>query len=135
MVYDQFNKTGDNSWSWDEKQVFEVKMDNPDQFYNLYINIRHTKDYPKSNLYLFLTINGPNDSQSRDTIDIAIANQKGKWLGSGFGDIKFVRKRIRENVRFAYPGDYIFTIEQGMRIEEIPVTDVGLRIEKFTSLN
>ncbi len=135
MVYDQFEKTGNNTWSWDEKKKFEVNMENPDQYYNIYINIRHTKEYPKSNLYVFLTINGPNESESRDTIDIPIANPRGKWLGSGFGDIKFVRKRIREKVRFAFPGEYVFTLEQGMRIEDLPVTDVGLRIEKYSSLN
>jgi len=135
MVYDQFEKTGNNAWSWDEEKKFKVHMEHPNEFYNIYINIRHTKEYPKSNLYVFLTINGPNDSESRDTIDIPITNQHGKWLGSGFGDIKFVRKRIREKVRFAFPGEYIFTLEQGMRIEELPVTDVGLRIEEYTSLN
>lgn len=134
MVYDQFQKTEDNEWSWDEKKVFEVEMDQPDEYYNIYINVRHTKEYPKSNLYVFLTIDGPNDAQSHDTIDIAIANASGKWVGKGFGDIKFVRKQIREKVRFAFPGKYIFTMEQGMRLEEVPVTDVGLRIEEYSSI-
>jgi len=131
MLYDQFEKTEGNTWSWEEKKSFTVKMDNPDNYYNIYINIRHTKDYPKRNLYVFLTIDGPNEAHTADTIDIAIADDRGKWLGSGFGDIKFVRKRIREMVRFAYSGEYIITIEQGMRLEEVPVTDVGLRIEKY----
>ncbi|MBE0654945.1 MAG: gliding motility lipoprotein GldH [Bacteroidales bacterium] len=135
MVYDQFMKTGDNSWSWGEKQIFEVKMEDPDQFYNIFINIRHTKEYPKSNLYVFLSIQGPNDAVTHDTIDIGIADPRGKWLGDGFGDVKFVRKKIREKVRFAFPGDYTFTLSQGMRLEEVPVTDVGLRIEKFKSIN
>lgn len=135
MVYDRFEKTGGNEWSWDEKMSFEVNMEEPDEYYNIYINIRHTKEYPKSNLYVFLTIDGPNDARSRDTIDIAVADARGRWLGSGFGDIKFVRKKIREKVRFAFPGEYVFTIEQGMRLEQVPVTDVGLRIEKYKSLN
>lgn len=135
MVYDQFQNTGDNQWSWDEKKVFEVEMEQPDEYYNIYLNVRHTKEYPKSNLYIFLTIDGPNEAQSRDTIDISIADSKGKWRGSGFGDIKFVRKKIREKVRFAFPGKYTFTLEQGMRLEELPVTDVGLRIEHYSSLN
>ena len=135
MVYDQFRETGDNMWSWDEEMVFEVDMQEPDEFYDIYINIRHTKEYPKSNLYVFLSIDGPNNAETRDTIDIAIANARGKWLGSGFGDVKFVRKKIREKVRFSFPGKYVFTIEQGMRIENVPVTDVGLRIEEYKSLN
>ncbi|MFW5644488.1 MAG: gliding motility lipoprotein GldH [Bacteroidota bacterium] len=135
MVYDQFQKTGNNSWAWDEELVFEADMEDSDEQYNLFINIRHTKKYPKRNLYVFLTIEGPNETVAHDTIDIAIADAGGKWLGSGFGNIKFVRKKIRENVRFAFPGKYRFTLEQGMRLEEVPVTDVGLRIEYFKRLN
>ena len=134
MVFDQFHNTGDNLWSWDEKQSFVVDMQEPQEYYNIYINIRHTKEYPKSNLYVFLSINGPDNAITHDTIDIAIADPRGKWLGDGFGDIKFVRKRIREKVRFANPGTYTFTISQGMRLKEIPVTDVGLRIERFSSI-
>lgn len=135
MVYDQFQETGDNVWSWEEEKVFEVEMDQPEEYYNIYINVRHTKEYPKSNLYVFLTIDGPNDAQSHDTIDIAIADNRGKWIGNGFGDIKFVRKQIREKVRFAFPGEYIFTLQQGMRLQQVPVTDIGLRIEKYSSIN
>ncbi len=135
MVYDQFQKTGDNSWSWDEEIIFEVDMENPEEFYNIFLNIRHTKEYAKRNLYVFLTIKGPNETEAHDTIDIAIADPKGRWLGSGFGNIKFVRKKIRENVRFAFPGTYTFILKQGMRLEEVPVTDAGLRIEYFRRLN
>lgn len=135
MVYDQFQETGDNSWEWDEEMIFEVDMENPDEFYNIFINVRHTKEYPKRNLYVFLTIEGPNETEAHDTIDIPIADARGRWLGSGFGDIKFARKQIRENVRFAFPGKYRFILEQGMRTEEVPVTDVGLRIEYFKRLN
>jgi gliding motility-associated lipoprotein GldH len=134
MVYDQFRATGENSWSWDEQQIFEVEMENPDEYYNIYVSVRHTKEYPKSNLYLFLSIQGPNDAVSHDTIDVAIADTRGRWLGDGFGDVKFVRKRIREKVRFSFPGKYTFTLSQGMRLKEIPITDVGLRIEKFNSI-
>lgn len=135
MIYDQFYQTGDNKWEWGEKFSFEVEMDNTNQYYNIYLNIRHTKDYPKSNLYVFLNIQGPDNAISRDTIDIPIAGKHGNWLGKGFGDIKFVRKKIRENVRFSYPGTYTFSIEQGMRLSDIPVTDVGLRIEKYQKIN
>jgi len=134
MVYDEFRETKGNEWSWDDKKQYEFTMDQPDKYYNIFVNVRHTKEYPKSNLYVFMTIEGPNESMVRDTIDIAIANERGKWLGSGFGDIKFVRKKIRERVRFAKQGRYRITIEQGMRLERVPVTDVGIRIEEYKSL-
>ena len=131
MVYDQFEKTQGQSWHADDIKRFEFDVNDDLSSYNVYVNIRHTKDYPKSNLYLFVSIIGPNENEIRDTIDLRIADKHGKWTGSGFGEIKFVRKRIKEGVRFAQNGTYIFEIEQGMRLKEIPVTDVGIRIEKF----
>ena len=135
MVYDQFEKTQGQSWDTNDIKRFEVDVKDNLSTYNVYVNIRHTKDYPKSNLYLFVTIKGPQENEIRDTIDIRIADKHGKWTGSGFGEIKFVRKKIKKSVRFAQKGKYIFEIEQGMRLKEIPVTDVGIRIEKFNPVN
>lgn len=131
MVYDQFEKTQNNEWAWEDVKRFEVEINDSLNFFNVYTNIRHTKAYPKSNLYLFVTIKGPGNNEIRDTIDVQIANKHGKWLGSGFGEVKFVRKKIKNGVRFAHKGKYIIEVEQGMRLPTIPVTDVGIRIEKF----
>ena len=62
----------------------------------------------------------------------------GKWLGSGFTDIKENKLFYKENVIFPEKGDYKFSVHQATRgvndIEgEFPlqgITDVGLRIEK-----
>lgn len=129
--YDKFSGTGEGSWTWDENQIFSVEVNDTLQPFNLYLNVRHTKDYPRSNLYVFLTVTGPKNNATRDTINIPIAAKSGKWYGDGFGNIKLVRHLYRKDIRFPYKGEYIFEIEQAMRIEEVPVTDVGLRIEKF----
>ena len=135
MVYDHLEKTKNQNWNAKDIKHFEVDIQDSLNYHNVYVNIRHTKDYPKSNLYLFVTITGPNENEIRDTIDIPIANKHGKWFGSGFGEIKFVRKKIKKQVIFAHKGKYFFDIEQGMRLEEVPVTDIGLRIEKFNPVN
>jgi hypothetical protein len=55
-------------------------------------------------------------------------------LGNGFGDIKLISRIYRKGVRFKNSGEYTFSIEQRMRLPEIPVTDVGLRIEKYIQI-
>jgi len=131
MVYDDYQKTDGGQWKWSDKKTFEVNMTDSLKFYNLYINVRNTTDYPKSNLFVFLTTTSPSGMSRRDTIEILITDDKGKWKGNGFGKIKLVMREYRKSVRFAYPGKYTFQIEQGMRIPEIPVTDVGFRIEEY----
>jgi gliding motility-associated lipoprotein GldH len=68
---------------------------------------------------------------SNDTLDCILADEKGKWLGSGIGDIYDNQIPFKRNVRFPLPGTYSFEIQQGTRKDDIPlIMDVGLRIEK-----
>jgi gliding motility-associated lipoprotein GldH len=131
MVYDKFQKTADGEWSWSDKKTFRVPINDSLRSYNVLINVRHTTDYPKSNLFVFITTSAPNGNFMKDTVEIKIANDRGKWLGNGFGKIKLVSRVYRKAIRFANKGEYTFTIEQAMRLPEIPVTDVGLRIENY----
>ena len=51
----------------------------------------------------------------------------GKWNG----DIYDNQIPFKRNVKFPAAGKYMFEIQQGMRIDNIPlIMDVGLRIEK-----
>ena len=131
MVFDQLKSTGNERWAWDEVRKFEIPMEDSAQLYNIYLNVRHTKEYPFENLYVFILLKSPDGSVLKDTVDIPLANVRGKWLGDGFGNIKFVRKKYREGVRFGRKGIYSVELSQGMRVEEVPVTDIGIRIEKY----
>ena len=134
MVCDEYSKTEEGQWKWSDKKRFEVNMNDSLQFFNIFINVRHTTDYPKSNLFVFVTTTAPAGNSRRDTVEIIIADDKGKWKGNGFGDIKLVSREYRKIIRFPTRGVYTFEIEQGMRMPEIPVTDVGLRIEEHNKI-
>ena len=47
--------------------------------YNVFIDIRHTGDYPYSDLYLFITATGPDMAPMRDTVDCLLADADGRW--------------------------------------------------------
>jgi len=134
MVYDKYSKTEGNEWKWSDKKVFEANLTDSVGLYNIIINVRHTTSYPKSNLFVFLTTTAPSGNSRRDTVEIIITDDKGKWQGNGFSNVKLVSREYRKAVRFLVPGKYTFEIEQGMRMPEIPVIDVGLRIEEFKEL-
>ncbi len=134
MYYDEYSKTEGEQWKWSDKKTFEVEVKDSLNMFSVLVNIRHTTDYPKSNLFVFISTTSPTGASRRDTLEIIIAEDNGKWKGNGFGNIKLVSREYRKAVRFASPGIYTFEIEQGMRIPEIPVTDVGLRIEEYREL-
>lgn len=135
MVYDKYQKTENGEWTHADIKSYEVVVPDSTQSYNVLVNVRHSTSYPLSNLYVFITIRGPEGISVRDTLEIFVTDIRGKWQGYGFGKIKHISRMYKKNIRFSRPGTYTFTIEQAMRQAVVPVTDVGLRIEEFKDLS
>jgi len=130
-VYEKNIRIPDGIWTWNSPVIFEVFVEDTITVHNLYVNVRNTGMYPFSNLYLFIKTVAPSGHTINDTVQIRLADEKGKWLGNGLGDIWDNQKLYKEQVRFAQKGKYIFEYEQAMRIEKLPfILDVGLRVEK-----
>lgn len=118
---------------WDTSNVlkFAVEIKDPSTPANFYVNVRNADGYPYNNLFLFIKTKFPNGKQSNDTLECLLADENGKWLGKGIGDIYDNQILFKKNVRFPLSGTYSFEIAQGMRIAKVPlIMDVGLRIEK-----
>jgi gliding motility-associated lipoprotein GldH len=130
-VFEEFRPVGDRTWSSKNTMHFNVSLSDSAQAYNIYISIRHTGNYEFSNLYLFVTAHSPNGISIRDTVEITLADERGKWLGKGAASVFTAYYPYRKNIRFPLHGIYTFDIEQAMWIKDLKnVTDVGLRIEK-----
>ena len=130
VVYDQFSSLPNSTWTWDEPLSFEFELNDTLNAYDLFIQIRHTVDYPMSNLYMIVHIEGPSGQIITDTVNFILAEPDGKWIGSGVGKLKELRLLYRKNTVFKDQGTYRFVLEQGMRKSSLPVTDVGIRVEK-----
>jgi len=130
MVYDQFMTTGNGTWRWNDVGVFEVEMTDTVSLHNIYLQVRHTVDYPLSNLYMFVLLKGPSGQFVRDTVNMVLATPDGSWTGTGTGKLKELRLLYRQQIRFNESGTYSIFLEQAMRRSELPVTDVGVRIER-----
>ena len=131
-VYEKNIPIDPNGWPVGEEVLFEVPVNDSLMLHNFYINLRHTENYKFSNLYLFIDTYFPGGSQARDTIELILADNTGKWYGKGFGKIKEYQVLIRQAVTFPVTGIYNIRIAQGMREENLEgVEDVGIRIERM----
>lgn len=131
MVYDEYRHIEGEGWSWDEPVRFDVELADTTGEYNILIHLRHTTEYPMSNLYMFLDLSGPSGQTLRDTIQFILAEPDGRWIGSGNGKLREISFLYRERTRFPETGSYHFSLEQAMRVKTLPVNDIGLRIEKY----
>ena len=129
MVFDEFYRIENSSWQWNDTAQFSFEMTDTTAYHDILIQLRHTCDYPLSNLYMFVSVEGPSGQSMKDTIKYMLAEPDGKWIGKGIGDIRELAYLYKKNTIFPEAGMYTIAIEQAMRIPAVPVSDVGVRIE------
>lgn len=129
--YEKNKEINDGLWNNKEIIRFEVPVSDTTNPYNFIINIRNKTTYPYSNLFLFMNTVYPDRKASRDTMEILLANSKGKWLGEGTGEIILSKIMLKKRMRFPKTGLYSFEFQQSMRTDVLDgIIDFGIRIEK-----
>ncbi len=131
MVYDHYISLENGMWKWNDVAVFEMDINDTISLNNIYLKVRHSTDYPMSNLYMFVNVKSPSGQFRRDTVNLILATPEGQWIGKGTGRLRELQLLYKSQTRFGVPGIYNFSIEQAMRKAELPVTDVGVRIERI----
>ena len=118
-------------WYRADHALFKVEITDTVSPCNIYVNVRNNSQYKYMELWLFIDVYSPAGIMDRDTVQIMLADHRGKWLGHGLGDKFDTRMVFCKNVRFPVSGAYIFEYEQASRDEPlIGIDDIGLRIEK-----
>lgn len=138
VVFNQYMPIEKTNWHNGQVVAIEIPIQDTTSIYNLYINLRNTKNYKYSNLYLIARMSFPDNKQVTDTLEYEMTDAKGKFLGSGFSELKENKLFYKEKIRFAKQGKYLFEVKQAMRkrneVESIDplegVSDVGLSLEK-----
>lgn len=130
-VIDQNTAIADHNWSYSNKIVYPVKIEDEKAAYNLYMNLRVTADYKYSNLFVLISQTGPGKKKQIKRYELKLANKDGEWLGKGSGNLYSYQVSFLTNYKFAAKAVYTFSIEQNMRDNPLKeVSDVGLRVEK-----
>ncbi len=130
-IFEKNQDIPETGWKADNVLKFDVDIKDPATPTNFYINVRNADGYPYGNIFLFIKTKFPNGKMSDDTLECILADEKGKWLGNGLGDIYDNQILFKKNVRFPIAGKYTFEIQHAMRSDVIPlIMDVGLRIAK-----
>lgn len=138
VVYTEFERFDEaTGWAKSHQPTFTYDNKDTSQLYDIYINVRNAESYPFRNLFMFLHTTDPKGVKTSDTIECVLADEKGKWLGSGIGDLYDNSIIYKKNTRFRHLGPYKFAYEQAMRygdknvIDPLPlILDVGITIEK-----
>ncbi|MEZ4739164.1 MAG: gliding motility lipoprotein GldH [Flavobacteriales bacterium] len=123
--------------AWDRafRPSFEFDITDTINKHDVFIDVRHTGEYPFSDLFLFVDLEGPGGRALRDTVECLLADPTGRWYGKGLGFIFADRYQAhvlyKLNNRFPASGRYSIKLEQAMRTEVLEgVLDVGVSVER-----
>jgi len=87
VVFEQTKDINNKGWHQDSIVRLSFKPQHVPQTYNLFFLIRNDQKYPYANLFLIAKMT-QGQHQIIDTLEYAMADQKGHWLGSGIWDLK-----------------------------------------------
>lgn len=139
--FEQNTDISNATWNRDQTTEFNFTVNDTSSKYHLVYTVRNSGNYPYYNLYL--------KAQLIDSTGLIIDNfdselylfnaTTGKpfgastnLLGDALGDIYDGRYLCQSYYKFPKPGNYTFSIQQGMRKEEAleGIMAIGLRIEQ-----
>ena len=129
IVYDGSVRVANPTWHADSVARFEIEIEDTTLDYQSGILIRNSGDYAYQNLWLFVTEIAPDSTITCDTIQYFLADNYGRWLGSGIGSLYTNIYYYKEYLHYSQEGVYRYEIRQGMRDEELKgITNVGVQI-------
>lgn len=130
--YEQIFPIKGESWNHNNILHFDVNISDTTNPFNILIDIRNSGKYPYSNIFFFITTHSPNGNMVKDTFEIKLADDRGKWFGNGMGNLYNYQAYYIKNIKFPFKGVYTFDIQHAMWNEDLKgISDIGLRLEKI----
>lgn len=130
-VYEKSMSISGYKWSYDTIPAFQIQIDDAQSTYDIYVNLRHNKDYKFSNFFFLLHQNGPGLKDTAYRHEVKLAELDGRWLGKSAGSLYHIEYWARQGFVFPDTGVYTFSLEQNMRSSPLEgVTDVGVKVVK-----
>jgi gliding motility-associated lipoprotein GldH len=131
-LYDKVVDIPEGKWNVSNPVSFAFPVTDTLSYYSIVFSLRNNNDYPYSNLFLFIDTYSPGGKTRRDTVEVTLADTKGKWMGKGIGGIWQNKYYFRKNIRFPQSGEYKVTVSQAMRNKILEgIIDIGINIEPF----
>ena len=129
-VFDENVSIENKTWKIGDTAHFDFTINDTNQFYDFYFNLRNTANYSYSNIFVFYTLTFPNNKTLNDTAEFILAKPNGEWLGKTISgslidnSMLFSKKR-----QFPLKGNYKFSVIHGMRSDDLDhVSNVGFKI-------
>ena len=119
----------DGVWTYADSLQFRATIEDTSRLYDISLLVQHDKSYPFQNLYLRIHTRFPKGKVLSQPLSLELADKTGRLLGKCTGKTCRMDIPIQQNAYFNEKGEYVFTLEQYMRMDSLPgVKSIGLHI-------
>lgn len=130
-IYNETRETENEVWAYESPLRFDVNVEDTVNLHDVVVNLRTSKTYEYSNLWLFVEFNYPTGHSYTDTIECPLAYPDGRWVGSSGPGYINTAVIIKKDLIFPVSGEYNINIRHGMRDDSLnEIKTVGLRIQR-----
>lgn len=130
-VYREKKTIPGGRWSYADTLDFKIPVSDTAALYNLYIQFVHADTFPNQNIYLKLYTRFPDNRRISRVRSFEFFDLEGHPLGKCSGGNCTTKVLLQDNVYFNLRGDYVITLEQFTRHDNIPgISEVELSLEK-----
>lgn len=109
-VFEEYESFENQQWNTDSLLSFDYIVRDTISAHRLTLKVRHCVEYEYQNLILFVS-----SDFSRDTVELLLADKKGKWIGRGIGNIRETEIILEKGKIFSKKEKKTIKIEQAMR--------------------
>jgi gliding motility-associated lipoprotein GldH len=129
-VLDETRSFPEGYWTYADTLDFAVTIPDTTGLYDLFLDLRHSPDFPNQNLYIRIYTRFPDGKRLDKLVSLELADKAGAWFGRCNSSECRLTIPIQSRAFFDQPGPYLFTLEQYSRIDTLPgIRSLGMRIQ------
>ncbi len=131
QLYEQNTIYPNHNWASKQVNEYSFTITDTSAAYNVFFVIRHHNAYHYKNIFIQLNTTSPDNTITKQSADLNLADDAKGWLGVGMDDIYDQRIPVNTTpVRFKN-GLYKFALSHTMREDPLEnVLSTGIRVEK-----
>ena len=103
-----------NTWENKDKINFNIEIKDSITNHSTNISLRHSTSYKYQNIIIFVHHYFNKTQLKTDTVDILLAQNNGRWRGTGKNNIKEIKHTYNKN-NIYQKGTHVFELELAMR--------------------
>ena len=131
QLFEQSTIYPDHKWASKQVNEYQFQINDSTVPYQVYFVIRHHNAYHYKNIWIQLKTTTPNDSVSKQSVNLNLADDIKGWFGTGMDDLYDQRIPINSEPVYFKKGLYKFALSHTMREDPLDnILSTGIRVEK-----